>query len=343
MAGEAPQVSILIAAYNEESVIRNRIQNALDLDYPADRINIVVGSDGCSDRTDDEVKSISDPRVRLLSYPDRGGKASALNRCVPETECEIVVFTDANTFFERDALRALVRPFADERVGGVCGRLRMRSHGQVIGGANALHRSYEDFLKSKESAIHSCTGANGAIYAVRKEAYPFPDPDSVTEDFAITLQLVKDGWRVVFADDAVAYEESLGDVRRLLRQKSRIAAGTFQTLWRFRSLLMPARSPIAWQLFSHKLLRHLSPFFLLGAFVTSALLIGDRLYGVLFGAQVCFYAAAIGAWLLDAAHLPCGLLKIPYFFCFINLAALLGFVKFVFGRQRVTWRGVRQP
>ncbi|NOZ22687.1 MAG: glycosyltransferase family 2 protein [Planctomycetes bacterium] len=342
-AMDPPKVSILIAAYNEESVIRGRIQNALDADYPADRLEIVVGSDGCSDGTDEEVESFDDPRVRLFSYPEREGKVSVLNKTIREIKSPIVVFTDANTSFEPAAVRELVKHFAEDAVGAVCGRLEMRSRGKAIGGGNILHRRYEDFLKAKESAIHSCTAANGAIFAVRRDRYPFPSTDSITEDFAIILQVIQNGSRVVFASDSIAYEESLRDVRQLLRQKSRIAAGTFQTLWRFRSLLNPVRSPIAWQLFSHKWLRHASPFFLLSALVTNALLVGHAPYGVLFAAQICFYTVGLGAWLLDAVRVPCGPLKMPYFFCFINLAVLLGFVKFVFGWQRVTWRGARQP
>jgi cellulose synthase/poly-beta-1,6-N-acetylglucosamine synthase-like glycosyltransferase len=328
---ELPMVSLVVAAYNEEKVIEAKIQNMLDLDYPKDRIEIIIGSDGSSDKTNEIVSEYAKEGVTLYVYP-RGGKSSVLNRTIPRANGEIVVLSDANTMFKRDAVRKLVRHFKSPQIGCVCGELRFISEtGEQK--AEGFYWKYEVILKFLESKLGSVLGANGAIYAIRKELFnPIP-PNTIIDDFVIGMNVKRKGYRVIYDPEAVAYEEAADGVKSEFRRRVRIGAGDFQAIPMTIPLLNPLRGFIAFAYLSHKIIRWLCPFLMLSAFASSATLsINGGIYSVGFIGQVAFYLTA-----LIGSKGP-SILKVPYHFVMMNLALAIGFFKFIAGRQKVTWR-----
>lgn len=336
---DLPVVSILIAAHNEERWIRQRLENALGLDYPQDRLDILVASDGSRDATANIVGEFADRGVRLLDFQENRGKATVLNAGVPEARGSVVVFSDANTFFEPNAVRRLVRWLDDPTIGSVCGRLVLTDPRQ---GSNvdSLYWKYETFMKKGESRLGALLGANGAIYALRREEYvPIP-ADTLVDDFMIPLvSKLRHGKDVLYDAEALAWEECPPEISDEFRRRSRIGAGGFQALLRLLPLLSPAHGWIAFSFFSHKVLRWLCPFFLIVALVANAFCL-DRspVYVGLFAAQIAFYlVSALGA-LMPGQGALIKLLRVPAMFTSMNLALLVGFWNWARGGQRGVWK-----
>ena len=256
-------VSILISLYNEEIHISQRIENLLALDYPRDKFEILIGSDGSTDHTNELVRRFSDARVQLHEFEQRGGKPRVLNQLVPRTRGELLVFSDANAMFAPDALRKLARHFRDPRIGGVCGRL-------VFLGKNnetdeALYWKLETYLKTRESALDSCLGANGAIYAIRKSCWPVIPDNTFVDDFVIGMRVREQWARIVYDREAVATEELPQSVSHEMTRRIRIGAGDFQALFLCWRSLLPWRGFYSLAFWSHKVLRWLAPFFHAGS------------------------------------------------------------------------------
>lgn len=331
-----PPLTLLIPAYNEAAVIARKLGNSLGLDYPAHLLEIVVVADGSTDETVDIVSSYASRGVCLYHRPERRGKAAAINRVMPLLSGEIVVFTDANTLIERQALRRLVRNFADPGVGGVNGEKR------VLGGGEGLYWRYESFLKRCDSAVTSVMGAAGEFFALRRALYQPPEEDSIIEDFVTSLRLVAAGWRVVYEAQAVAREEASPSLAGDWRRRTRIAAGGFQAIGRLRGLLSPAHGLVAWQYVSHRVLRWaVTPFLLAVVYGLNLFLLGLPFYRLLFGAQTAFYASALLGYILTRLGRPGGPLQAVFYFCFANAAAWVGFWRYITGRQPVTWEKAR--
>ena len=336
-ADALPTMSLLIAAYNEESVIRDRLENALRTDYPADRFQIVVASDGSGDATAEIVSRFADRGVRLLDYKARRGKSSVLNAAVQELDTELVLLSDANTHFDPDAPRKLARWFADPSIGTVCGRLMLTDPAT---GANAdgMYWKYETFLKKCESRLGALLGSNGAIYAIRRSDY-IPIPGStIVDDFVIPLLAkLKTDRGIVYDSEAVAREETAESVAAEFKRRSRIGAGGFQAivlLWR---LLNPGHGWVAFTFLSHKILRWLCPFFLVGMLVTSALLWRVPLYRRLLAAQLAFYLLWPLAAVLPRLPGPLRILRLAAMFTSMNVALLAGFWRWARGIRSGTW------
>lgn len=328
-----PKISVLIAAYNEERHIAARVANLLAASYPSARLEILIGSDGSTDRTVELARRAGKDRVTVLDFVSRSGKPSVLKRLAARATGEILVLTDANTRFAGDAFIKLVRGFSDRAIGGVCGRL-------VLEGARSscegIYWGRETKLKVRESLLDSCIGANGAIYAVRREAWPeFPD-STLVDDLVIPLRMRERGWRTIFLPEAVAYEEAPRSVRDEMVRRIRLGAGGFQAIglcWR--SLLF-WRGPYVWAFWSHKILRWVSPFCLLALLALNPALISAPPFDGLLALQAEFYLlAALGASLKRRRG---QLLWAPYYFVAMNLALLLGFFRFVSRRQPVAWQ-----
>jgi cellulose synthase/poly-beta-1,6-N-acetylglucosamine synthase-like glycosyltransferase len=334
---ELPSVSLLIAAYNEEAVIEDRLNNALKSDYPRDRFRVVVASDGSSDRTAEIASRFADRGVMLLDYEARRGKSSVLNSAIQSVDSELVLLSDANTHIDPDAPRRLARWFADPSIGTVCGRLVLTDPAT---GANAdgMYWKYETFLKKCESRLGALLGSNGAIYAIRREQYvPIP-PSTIVDDFVIPLLVkLKTDLKIVYDADAVAREETAEDVAAEFRRRSRIGAGGFQAIVLLRKLLDPRHGWVAFTFLSHKILRWVCPFFLIGMLLTCALLWEKPLYRWLLAAQLAFYLISPVANHVPKLPGPLKLLRLAAMFTSMNLALLAGFWRWLRGSQKSAW------
>lgn len=334
---DLPKVSLLIAAYNEESEIERRILNAVALDYPAERLEIVIAADGCSDRTAEIVRKYADRGVRLIEYGVRRGKATVLNETVPQLCGEIVIFSDANTQTAPDAARRLVAWFQDSKVGAVCGRLVLTD---PAGGRNvdSLYWKYETFLKHQESGLGALLGANGGLYALRKALFAPIPPDAVLDDLVIPLLAkLRSGRDIVFEPGAVAYEETPASVRSEFHRRSRLGAGGFGSIRMLAGLLQPWRGWICFTFLSHKVLRWFCPFCLAAMLIANLLLAGERFYLALMIGQLFFYGTAMVAAYIPSQQKVVKLLRLTTMFTSMNGAILIGFARWVRGTQRVTW------
>jgi cellulose synthase/poly-beta-1,6-N-acetylglucosamine synthase-like glycosyltransferase len=340
-----PPVSLIIAAYNEEENIAARIDNALKLDYPAEALQVIVASDGSDDATNSIVAGYSDSRVQLLNLPRRG-KIHALNDAVKHATGEILVFSDANSMYDAQALRMLSRNFADTQVGGVAGntiytelsKSDSSSHGE------SLYWSYDKWLKETESKTGSIISAHGAIYAIRRELYRPITDSAVTDDFAISTLVIEQGYRLVFEPEARAYEPPLPAAEREFRRKVRLMTRGLRSVVLRKALLNPFRYGFySVELFTHKILRRLVPFILLVLLLSSlALQSSGMIYGAAAGGQVLFYFLAGCGYLLRGRQL--GKLKflyIPFFYCLANFAAFVAMIKVLQGHQIERWQPQR--
>lgn len=335
-AAIVPEVTLITPAYNEASVITRKIENSLALDYPPERLEIVIVTDGSDDGTANIVASYAGQGVRLCHQPQRQGKMAAINRVMPLVDSEIVVFSDANAMVERGALQALVRNFADPSVGGVAGEKR------VLGGEEGLYWRYESHIKRCDSALSSVMGAAGELFAIRRCLFEPSPPDALIDDFVMSLRLVEAGWRVVYEPQAVATEEPSPTLEGEWRRRVRIAAGGFQSIRWLAGMLNPARGRVAWQYFSHRVLRWaVTPFLLPAVYVINLPLLVFPFYRLVFLAQSIFYVAALAGCVLARYGVRSRPLQAMFYFCFTNVAALAGFWRYVTGTQPVTWAKAR--
>jgi cellulose synthase/poly-beta-1,6-N-acetylglucosamine synthase-like glycosyltransferase len=335
--GDLPRISLLIAAHNEEAVIEKRILNALAMDYPAEKLEIVLACDGCDDRTTEIVRRFRNG-VRLLDYTERRGKSATLNAAMQQLRSEVVMLSDANTFMDVSAARNLVRWFSDPAVGAVCGELVVIDPASG-GNVDSAYWRYETFLKKCEGRLGALLGSNGPIYAIRRESYiPIPQ-QTIVDDFCIPLLMkLHTNCSIIYDTTAIAREESAEHVGEEFRRRVRIGAGGFQAIGMLWPLLDPRRGWIAFTFLSHKIMRWLCPFFLLGALVCSAMLRQDRaIYAWMLTAQIAFYAGAMLVSFVPQWRFP-RLLRIGSMFTSMNTALLLGFFRWLTGRQKGVWR-----
>ncbi len=333
-----PHVTVVIAAYNEEARIRERIANLLAQDYPADRLDILVGSDGSTDRTAEAVRATGSLHVSAVAFAFRRGKAACLNDLVPRASGDIVVFADARQQFAPDTIRRLVARFGDPQVGAVSGELLLRPAGtSPVGEGVGLYWRYEKHIRRMESRVDSSVGATGAIYAIRRRLFSPIPADTVLDDVLIPMLIARQGYRVVFEGSAVAYDATPPHGRGELARKARTLAGLFQLLSAHRWLLSPARNRLWLQTVSHKALRLSGPALLV--MMLAASLAADGLFfDLALGGQAAFYAAALagGTFGLRRQRVP-RLLALPWTFCLLNLAVCVAGWRFLTGSQRVTW------
>ena len=332
-----PVVSVVIAAHNEEAMIGERLQNLMALDYPAHKLDILIASDGSTDRTCEIVRACQAANVRLLEFPRNRGKAAVLNEAVAEARGEIVVLSDANTMMAPDAVGRLARWFSSPDVGVVCGRLVLVDHSSGEN-ADGVYWKYETFLKRCEVRLGALLGANGAIYAIRKSLYPGLPHRIAVDDFVIPLLAhLQSGTRIEYDPDAIAYEETPPEIRSEFTRRSRIGAGGFQSLSLLWPLLNPGRGWIALSFVSHKVLRWICPFFLVGALAASVLLSGALLYRSALGIQLALYTMALAGYFWPRLGSVYRVAKLPTMFAAMNLALLAGFFTWATRRQSGVW------
>lgn len=339
-----PPVTLLIAAYNEEDVIAEKIENSLTLDYPSDRLEILVVADGSRDGTCEVVRRYADRGVRLEYSPERRGKIHAVNRTVPMATGEIIAFSDANSMFNRDALKKLVRNFGDPSVALVAGEKRIANDDGTVSDGEGLYWRYESALKRLDSRVSSVMGAAGEIFAIRKERWEDPAPDSIIEDFILSMGLVRDGYRVVYEPEAVSLEEASPNAAEEFKRKVRIVAGGWQAVVRLWPLMTPKYGLVAFQFVSHRVLRWvLVPFLLPLILLANVALAAQPLYLGLLAAQVLFYSLAAIGYTLERQGKKWKPAYLPFFFTFLNYAALCGAWRFFTKTQAVTWEKVKRP
>jgi cellulose synthase/poly-beta-1,6-N-acetylglucosamine synthase-like glycosyltransferase len=339
-----PPVTLVISAFNEEASIREKLENTLQLDYPADRLQVLVVSDASDDRTDDIVREFADRGVRLLRMAERGGKTVGLNAAIREARGEVVVFSDANAMYRRDALRRLSAPFADRTVGAVVGESTYHDSETASEASESLYWKYETAIKRLESETGSVVGGDGAIYAIRRGLYVPMRADALS-DFVNPLQIVKSGHRCLYEPAAQSVEKAAEGFDREFRRKVRIVNRAWRAMLSMPELLNPFRHGFfALKLISHKLLRWLAPVFLAVLLVTNLALLGKGpFYAASLVAQLAFYALALAGHLLrQRQHMP-RLLSVPYYFTMVNIASARGILDAFKGETYTTWTTARAP
>jgi cellulose synthase/poly-beta-1,6-N-acetylglucosamine synthase-like glycosyltransferase len=337
-----PRVTLVISAYNEEGSIRQKIVNTLEVDYPRDRLEVLVISDASEDRTDAIVREFEEQGIGLVRMPERGGKTVGLNRAVEVATGEILVFSDANAMYRRDALKALITGFSEPRVGAVIGESTYASGDTDSERSEGLYWRYETWLKDMESRIGSVVGGDGAIYAVRRDLYTPMRADALS-DFVNPLQVVRKGFRCVYERSAQSVEKAAEDFGKEFRRKVRIVNRAWRATLAMRDMLNPLRFGwFAIALISHKLLRWLVPGFLITALIANLALLGvSPFYWLTLTGQGVFYSAALVAW-RNHGHgdLPTAL-YVPYYFCLVNVASFWGIWQAFQGVTFTTWNSGR--
>ncbi|HEX2835404.1 MAG TPA: glycosyltransferase family 2 protein [Thermoanaerobaculia bacterium] len=338
-ADVTPSISIVIAVYNEEDFIETKIRNSLAVDYPHDKLEVLIVSDGSTDRTNTLTRRMSGPRVKLIKLA-RGGKAEALNAGAEAASGDILVLTDANVELARDSLRILASSFADPEVGGVSGKKRyyIRHGSDTTEQGENLYWRWDQWQKELESTFGSMFAADGTLYAIRRALYvPIQDP-AQADDIAISTRVVLQGYRLVFDPTAKAFEEAPKEGADEFRRKVRVTNHSVRALLNLGAALWTSGF-YSVELLSHKLLRHLVPFFLVLLLLSNVLLArGSTLAWGTLALQILFYVLAItGAALRHRRTGAMKVFSVPYYFCLVNAAALLGVLSILRGRRVAEW------
>jgi cellulose synthase/poly-beta-1,6-N-acetylglucosamine synthase-like glycosyltransferase len=338
-ANHEPSVTLLMVAHNEEEVISTKIENCLALDYPSHKLTIVVASDGSTDGTNALLQKYATHGVVVHYFPQRAGKMAAINRIIPELHTDIVVLSDANVIYAPDALRQLLRNFADESIGAVSGRVTLVSDQPIPGIPERLYYRYEWIIQRLESRMGSLIGVDGAMYGMRRDLFQVIPDHVVLDDFVISMNIAKQGKRVVYEPEAKGYEASAASFDIELRRRSRIVAGAIQSLLRGEGCPRLTQPLLLFKYISHKVLRWVTPVFLLSILMANLLLLNELVYVLTMGGQMAFYVAAlIGRW----QHTPAWIFAIPLYFCGANVAAARGLVRGILDRQMGAWERLKR-
>jgi cellulose synthase/poly-beta-1,6-N-acetylglucosamine synthase-like glycosyltransferase len=337
-----PSLSVLIAACNEEANIEEKLKQTVQLDYPGDRLEILVLSDGSQDRTDEIVRGFPDPRVRLVRVAERRGKTNAQNLGVKDATGEVLIFSDATTVYHPQALRYLASNYEDPGVGAASGRYQYfdAKQSSPTGLGTIAFWNYENMIKVWQSRINTLTGCCGCIYSVRRSAYTELAPDIIS-DLVQPLWVIQKGYRVVLEDRALAYEETTESTAEEFAMRVRVVTRGMRGVLSVPQLLKPWKYPwIAFQLFSHKVLRWMVPLLLLVVLILSAVLMKQPYFRLFLALQLSFYGLAL-LQLLIPMHRWWKPLGVPLYFCTLNAAAALGIVELLRGKKYVVWQPVR--
>jgi biofilm PGA synthesis N-glycosyltransferase PgaC len=341
-----PNVVIVVAVHNGANLIERKIATCLQQDYPAERLRILIASDGSDDRTHEIVTSLNHDRVDLLPFPARRGKAACLNDAIATCSEDILVLTDARQAMHPQAVRRLIENFADPAIGAVSGQLEFEREGITdFGEGIDAYWRYEKFLRRTESSIHSSVGVTGAIYALRRICFRPVPAETILDDVLIPMNTVAQGYRVIFENDAIAYDRPSRDAAQEKVRKVRTLAGNFQLLAAYPWLLAPWRNPIWLQFVSHKLMRLLAPLAMAVALLANAILAADPAGGVLsrltFAAQLAAYALAFLGLTSTAAN-RLRPVKLASAFLSLNWFVVLGFFEFLSNRNAHLWQNHQQ-
>ncbi|MEG1580541.1 MAG: glycosyltransferase family 2 protein [Bacteroidaceae bacterium] len=327
---ELPDVTLFVAAYNEEKIVHEKMENIHALHYPKEKLHLVWCTDGSNDRTNELLANYPDAKV--LFQPLRQGKTAALNRGVPLLSTSIVVFTDANTMLNKEAIYEIARCFCNPNVGCVAGekRIAVKETDGAAAGGEGLYWKYESLLKKLDSRLCTAVGAAGELFAIRREFFqPMPN-DTLLDDFILSLRIAMQGYKIEYCDKAYAEESGSADMKEEEKRKVRISAGGLQSILRLKSLLNPfAYGCLSFQYISHRVLRwSLAPillFFFLPLHIATLLTSENPLYGQLFLLQILFYVLGLWGYYLSTKQIKNKFLYIPYYFLFMNINVIRGF------------------
>ncbi|MFZ1728604.1 MAG: glycosyltransferase family 2 protein [Bacteroidota bacterium] len=335
-----PMVTMVVAAYNEAVLIEEKIKNFLAIDYPEDRLFLAIGSDGSSDGTNEILNRFDDGRrIRAFSF-ERGGKMKTVNRVVAEVDTPFLVFSDANTMYEPQAIRRLLRNFADEKIGGVCGNLRLHPVNESVGGAGeSTYWTFENLIKRWEGNVVTTLGATGGIYAIRRELYEQqPESMQVADDFLLPLRILGSGFRFVYDAEALAFEGTEQSMKHEFRRKIRVGIGTLNTMRSLAPILRDLPTKVRLMLFAHKQLRWAAPFFILALLIVIPLLSAIAwVQWYLFFPMLAFLLLAAAGWGAEAAGRRLGLLSLPFYFMTINTALFIAWFRIAQASRAATW------
>jgi poly-beta-1,6-N-acetyl-D-glucosamine synthase len=345
-AGNWPTLTVLVAAYNEENYIEEKIQNTLSLTYPADKVTYLFVTDGSTDRTPELVSRHAD--IKLMHSPERRGKIAAMHRAMQEVHSEIAIFTDANTFLNKDALTNICRHYKDLSVGAVSGEKRVNvDNVDDATAGEGFYWKYESKLKTWDSELYSVVGAAGELFSIRTRLYEPVPPDTILDDFMISMLIAEKGCRIVYEPMAYATESGSENVQEELKRKIRIAAGGIQSILRLKGLLNPLRNPVlTFQYVSHRVLRWtITPFLMVLALPLNfiiALSCYAVIYKVMLMCQLAFYSMALLGWIFEKRNLRMKMFFIPYYFCMMNYAVIAGINRYINGSQSAVWEKAKR-
>lgn len=341
-----PQLTLIVAAYNEADILDEKIANTLQLKYPKDKLQLLFITDGSTDASPDVIKKY--PEVKLMHSPERRGKIHAIHRAMEEVHTAIVIFTDANTFLNENALVNIARHYADASVGAVSGEKRVKV--EEVSDATAgegFYWKYESTLKKWDSELYSVVGAAGELFSIRRDLYIPVPADTVLDDFMISMLIAADGYRIVYEPAAYAVESSSENVKEELKRKIRIAAGGIQSIIRLPQLFNLFKYPIlSFQYISHRVLRWtITPFLMILALILNVLIVAGHnniVYTLLLVCQLGFYGLSILGWFMQQRQIKIKLFFIPYYFCVMNYAVFAGMIRYFSKSQSAVWEKARR-
>jgi poly-beta-1,6-N-acetyl-D-glucosamine synthase len=346
--GEAfePEVSFIVPCYNEAEIIEKKVKNCLSLNYPAEKLKIIFITDGSTDGTPDIIKN-KYPYAQVLHETIRGGKSCAENRSMKFVESPIVIFSDANTVLPPNAIREMVKHYADPKVGAVSGEKRIleKNKDNASGVGEGIYWKYESFLKKMDSELLTIVGAAGELFSLRRELFVDLEEDTILDDFMLSLRIAEKGYRVIYEPKAYAMESASESVKEELKRKIRICAGGWQAMIRLKSLLNPVKNPtLTFQYISHRVLRwSIAPLFLFLLFPMNIMLFGNGLfYQLALYGQTLFYMLAMMGWYFENQRIRVKPLFIPYYFFIMNYAVFVGFFRYMKGAQSAAWERVKR-
>ncbi|MGI8598300.1 MAG: glycosyltransferase family 2 protein [Chitinophagaceae bacterium] len=341
-----PTLTLLVAAYNEEQHIEDKISNCLELIYPPEKLEILFITDGSTDATPGLLSTY--PQIKLMHTPLRSGKIHAINRAMEEVKTDIVVFTDANTYLNKNALVNLTRHFADEEIGAVAGEKRIiQNKFSDATAGEGFYWKYESRIKKWESDLYSVVGAAGELYSIRRALYEPVPQETVLDDLIISLRIAVKGHRIIYEPNAYAVETSSVNTKEELKRKIRIAAGGIQSVFQLKFLLNPFKYPaLSFQYISHRVLRWtITPLLIIISLLLNVIIVlleGDFVYTILLITQIIFYTMALLGWILAKKETGNKFLFVPFYFCLMNYAMLAGMKRYFSGKQSPAWEKVKR-
>ncbi len=337
-------VSMIIAAYNEEDVIRKKVANCCLLDFTPATAEIIIVSDGSQDKTNCVLEQLVDKKashIKFVKYHPRAGKAHALNVGVGESSGDVLIFSDANVIIGEKSCQALLAPFADSCVGVVCGRVLVKARGEQEVAGESLYMRYESAVQQAEGSVYSMVGVDGALFAIRRDLYKKLEVNTILDDFTLSMNAPIEGKRIVYEGQAIAVEEVVPSAKNEMKRKSRIVSGGFQYL---ANILRQSNKLSYWMWFcflSHKIIRWVAPFLLLLVFVFNVMLLSSFFFYLFLFCQLLFYFLALLGQIFKSLRKNY-VVYLPYYFCIVNVAAFQGFIRFLFSGKTILWEKVER-